>query len=215
MSSGLDTRDSYLYDWEGLREMWASDSWVQHILSRPMAAPPGERFEYSNGSSYLLSAIVQWTAGKTAFEFAREHLFAPLGITDVQWPSSPRGVSIGWGEMRMRPHDLAKIGYLYLQEGMWGGKRIVSSSWIRRSTKRHMKGTLAEWYGYQWWSDDDGVIMALGYAGQYLCIVPKLDLVVVFLSDLEERDFTVPRNLLRAYILPAARIERSARASRQ
>ncbi len=105
MSSGLECRDSYLYNWKGLNEMRASNDWVQHILDLPMANPPGSRFEYCNGGSYLLSAIVQQTTGMTALEFAKQNLFRPLGISDVDWPENRNGVNYGWGEMSLKPQD--------------------------------------------------------------------------------------------------------------
>jgi CubicO group peptidase (beta-lactamase class C family) len=170
-----------------------------------MAAEPGERFEYSNGVSYLLSVILQRATGTTSLEFAREHLFGPLGITDVVWPSSPQGVNIGWGQMEMKPLAMAKIGYLVLQQGQWQGKRIVSKAWLEESTRRHIGGTLAEGYGYHWWIDEHGTIMALGYAGQYIGILREHDLVVVFTSELPEEEFYAPKGILYSHIVPAVR----------
>lgn len=204
MASGLECRDSYLYRWRGLREMEQSDDWVQFMLDLPMAEPPGTRFEYCNGGSFLLSAIIQETTGMSAAGFAEEHLFSPLGISDVVWPSNQDGITIGWGELRMRPHDMAKIGYLYLNEGRWDGEQIVPADWVATSTRKHISATLQDGYGYQWWVADHGVYMALGYAGQYIIVVPEKALVVVVTSDLAERDFYVPQQLLNDFIIPAA-----------
>ena len=128
-----------------------------------------------------------------AADFARRRLFGPLGITDFVWPESPQGINIGRGELRMRPHDLAKIGYLYLRGGRWDNRQVVPSAWVEASTRSHIGGTLQKGYGYQWWVRDDAVFMALGYAGQYLVVVPAYNLVVVFTSDLPEDDFYLPR----------------------
>ncbi len=117
MSSGLKCRDSYLYRWKGLLEMRASADWGQYVLDLPMVEAPGERFEYCNGVSYLLPVIIQNTTKIRTLEFARRHLFEPLGIQDVGWDTSPQGVDIGWGEMRLRPHDMARFGWLYLYQG--------------------------------------------------------------------------------------------------
>jgi CubicO group peptidase (beta-lactamase class C family) len=168
MSSGLNCRDSYLYRWSGLNEMRASSDWVQHMLDLPMAETPGTRFEYCNGASFLLSAILTETTGMSAHEFADKHLFGPLGIADVIWPTNPQGINIGWGELKMRPQDLAKIGYLYLRGGEWDGEQIVPSLWVEESTRKHISGTLEDGYGYQWWVDDSGIFMAVGYAGQFI-----------------------------------------------
>jgi CubicO group peptidase (beta-lactamase class C family) len=206
MSTGLECRDSYLYRWRGLQQMRQSDDWVQFMLDLPMAKEPGTRFEYCNGASFLLSAIIQETTSMNALSFANEHLFGPLGIIDVEWSSSPEGITIGWSDLHLTPHDMAKIGYLYLNEGWWDGEQVVSADWVKASTCEHISaGTLEDGYGYQWWVDDSGVYMALGYSGQYIVVVPDKDMVVVFVSDLEERDFYVPQELLTDFIIPAAK----------
>jgi len=204
MSTGLECRDSYLYRWRGLKQMRQSQDWVQFMLDLPMAEEPGTRFEYCNGASFLLSAIIQETTGISASGFAEKHLFGPLGISDVEWSSNPQGVTIGWGELHMRPHDMAKIGYLYLNRGQWDRKQIVPSAWVEASTRKYISATLQDGYGYQWWVTDDGVYMALGYAGQFIFVMPEKDMVVVFTSDLEERDFYVPQRLLNDFIILAA-----------
>jgi len=205
MSSGLKGRDSYLYNWEGLRKMRASSDWVQYMLGLPMAHAPGTKFEYINGVSFLLSAILQQTTGENAFAFAKKNLFGPLGIREVDWPSNRQGITIGWGQMRMKPLDMAKIGYLYLNKGVWEGKQVVSSAWVEASTREQIKPkTLAEGYGYQLWVDEAGYYMALGYSGQYIVVLPKQNMVVVFTSALNAFNFFVPELLLKNYILPAA-----------
>ena len=204
MSAGLDCQDSYLYRWRGLRQMRQSGDWTQFVLDLPMAAEPGTRFEYCNGVSYLLSAIIQDATGVTTLEFAEEHLFGPLGISDVDWSASPQGVNIGWGELHMTPHDMAKIGYLYLNEGQWAGDQIVPATWVEASTQKRISATLQDGYGYQWWVDSDDMYMALGYAGQFIFVMPELDMVVVFSSDLDDTDFYVPQMLLQDFIVPAA-----------
>jgi CubicO group peptidase (beta-lactamase class C family) len=205
MGSGLDCRDSYLYNWSGLNEMRAADDWVQHMLDLPMAAEPGTHFEYCNGGSYLLAAILQQTTGVSALAFAEKHLLESLGITDLSWQVSPQGINIGWGDMYLKPHDMAKLGYLYLNNGYWEGKQIIPQSWVQASTSPQIKaGTLSDKYGYQWWVDSAGYYMALGYAGQFIFVVPEKNLVVVFTSD---GDFPVPEILLNNYILPAVKTE--------
>jgi len=205
MSTGLECEDSYLYRWRGLRQMERSENWVQFVLDLPMAEEPGTRFEYCNGASFLLSAIVQETTGMSALAFADEHLFGPLGITDVQWLSNPQGITIGWSDLYMTPHDMAKIGYLYLNEGMWDGEQVVSAEWVKASTRERISATLQDSYGYQWWIDDSGTYMALGYAGQFIFVIRDKDMVAVFVSDLSENDFYVPQRLLNDFIIPAAK----------
>jgi CubicO group peptidase (beta-lactamase class C family) len=207
MASGLDCRDSYLYEWRGLNQMRASDDWVQYVLNLPLVAEPGTRFEYCNGGSYTLSAILQQATGMTTLEFAMQNLFKPLGINEVEWPASPEGVNYGWGELHMKPLDMAKIGYLYLNEGQWGDQQIVPASWVQASTSPHIKaGTLSDEYGYQWWVDSVGYFLAIGYDGQFIFVLPEQDMVVVFTSA---GDFPIPETLLNDYILPAVKSEGS------
>jgi CubicO group peptidase (beta-lactamase class C family) len=207
MATGLKCQDSILYNWDGLYKMMESQDWVQFVLDLPMAEEPGTRFEYCNSASFLLSAIIQETTGMSALDFATENLFTPLGISDVEWPSNAQGITIGWGELNMKPHDMAKFGYLYLSGGVWEGKQIIPSSWVERSTRKHISSdglNLEDGYGYQWWVDDSGIYMALGYAGQYIVVIPEQEMVVVFTSDLMGNDFFIPRELVDDYIIPAA-----------
>ena len=205
MATGLKCQDSYLYRWRGLDEMQQSPDWVQFVLDLPMAEEPGTKFEYCNGASFLLSAIIQETTGMPALEFAEQHLFAPLGISDAVWPSNPQGITIGWGELSIRPHDMAKIGYLYLNEGLWEGEQVVPAPWIEAATRQHISaGTLEDGYGYQWWVDDSGMYIALGYRGQYIVVVPEKEMVVVFTSDLDDDLSRLPRHLVDHFIVPAA-----------
>jgi CubicO group peptidase (beta-lactamase class C family) len=173
------------------------------MLDLPMVEEPGSYFEYCNGASFLLSAILQEATGLSAFEFAQEHLFSPLGISDVLWPSNPQGISIGYSDLELRPKDMAKIGYLFQNDGVWDGEQIVPSAWVRDSTRKYISATLQEGYGYQWWIDVSGIYMALGYGGQYIVVVPEENLVVVFVGDLAEDDFYIPDQFLHTYILPS------------
>ena len=204
MASGLKCRDSYLYRWVGLWEMRNSNDWAQYVLDLPMSEAPGEKFEYCNGVSYLLSVIIQNTTGMKTLDFARKHLFEPLGIVDVGWATSPQGFDIGYGEMWLKPHDMARFGWLFLNKGRWSIKQIIPSSWVDVSTRGYIDATLFDQYGYQWWVDSAGFYMAVGYKGQFIFVVPQKNLVVVFACDLPVRDFPVPRRLLQNYIIPAA-----------
>ncbi len=204
MTTGFRCQDSYLYRWSGLNQMRESEDWVQFVLDLPMEGEPGERFEYCNGASHLLSGIIQETTGMSANEYALEHLFGPLGISDVDWSSSPQGISVGYSELRLRPQDMAKIGVLYLNEGRWDGEQIVPSEWVNSSTSQYISATLEDGYGYQWWVDDSSMYLALGYRGQFIFVIPEKEMVVVFTSSLEDNDFYVPQTLLNEFIIPAA-----------
>ena len=198
MSTGLQCRDSYLYDWEGLGQMRASDDWAAHALGLEMTEQPGTRFEYCNGASHLLSRIISESAGVSAFDFATETLFSPLGISAVSWPENTAGVNHGWGDMRLRPHDMAKFGFLYLNDGWWDGEQRLPQGWVEEATSPHISaGTLNDSYGYQWWVDDTAY-SALGFGGQYIIVAPSL-----FTSGLSGADFSVPRQLFDQYVARA------------
>ena len=204
MTSGLNTEDSYIYRWKGLNDMVQKKDWVQYVLDRPMAEKPGTRFEYSNCVTFLLSAIIQKTTKQKTFDFMKNYLFGPLGITDVKWATAPEGINVGYGRMWLTPHDMAKIGWLYLNKGRWGDQQIISEKWVKDSTQKHFYATLFDGYGYQWWISPDKFYAAVGYGGQFIFVVPKKNMVVVFTSTLESNDFYLPENLLNKFIMTAA-----------
>jgi CubicO group peptidase (beta-lactamase class C family) len=203
MTSGLQTDDSYIYRWRGLNEMVQADDWLQFVLDRPMAEHPGTRFEYSNCVTFLLSAIIQKTTGMNTFEFMQKYLFGPLDVSDVKWESSPNGISVGYGAMSMMPHDMAKIGWLYLNNGRWGDRQLVPEKWVTDSTRKHINATLFEGYGYQWWVTPGKYYAAVGYSGQFIFVVPDKNMVAVFTSVLDQVDFFIPDELLNRYVIPA------------
>ena len=213
MTSGFDCKDNYRHGWVGLKEMRKSPDWAQNVLDLPMAQAPGTGFVYCNGVSFLLSAILQKATGMTALDYANRRLFGPLGITDVIWPESPRGVTVGYGDILLTPHDMAKFGLLYLNKGKWDGRQIVSEAWVKASTRRHVDATLFGHYGYQWWSDGTGYYMGVGYGGQFIFVVPDKNLVAVFTGDLKGMAFYTPSNLLIKFVLPALQADTALTAN--
>jgi hypothetical protein len=118
----------------------------------------------------------------TSLEFARQYLFEPLGIEDVIWPADPQGNNHGWGDLHLHPHDMAKIGYLWLNKGEWEGKQIVSRRWVEDSVKPLLKADEDDYYGYGWWVGSAGGPMeysAEGRDGQIIMVYPDLNLIVV------------------------------------
>lgn len=206
MATGLDCRDSALYGYQGFPDLVSSDDWAAHVLALPMTEDPGTRFEYCNGASHLLSEIITAVTGAPASEFAQDVLFAPLGITDVRWPANADGVTVGFSELVIEPSDAAKIGYLYLREGEWDGDQVVSRAWVEAATTAHAYGGVVGRYGYQWWADAAGVsVTARGAGGQFIHVVPKLDLVVVFTAGLPQNQEGRPIELMQRYVLLAAK----------
>ena len=208
MTTGLKCRDSIHYRWKGLRALRGSRDWVQYMLDLPMAEAPGVRFEYCNGASFLLTAIIQETTGQSGRAFAQAHLFDPMGIHDIEWPANHRGRTIGWGRLQMLPRDMAKFGYLFLKEGRWNGRQIVSACWVAEATRSHIAVGPASGYGYQWWVMDSGDYAAIGYRGQRIYVLKDHDMVVVMTGRLKNLDRFLPSGLLRRYILPAVKSDR-------
>jgi CubicO group peptidase (beta-lactamase class C family) len=162
-----------------LDAMRATPDWVQDALDRKMVDKPGSSFCYDSPGMHLLSAILQETTGMTAHEFAQKYLFEPLGIRDVVWLSDPQGYTHGWGDLHMKPEDAAKLGYLWLHDGVWDGRQIVSSSWVSSSVQAHSRMVGNEYgYGYGWWVTAFDYY-AMGRGGQYIHVMPSKNTVVV------------------------------------
>ena len=136
---------------------------------------------------------------------AEKHLFEPLGISEVGWPSNPQGITLGYGQLFMRPQDMAKIGYLYLNNGLWDGKQIISSLWINASTRKFINTTLLPGYGYHWWIASPDAYVAAGNKGQFIMVAPEKNIVAVFTGRLSPKDFFIPLDLLASNIIPAVK----------
>lgn len=169
--------------------MVASPNWITFILEQPMAAEPGTVANYSNGDAHLLSVLLERAVGVPTVEFAREHLFTPLGITDIRWDHDPAGVTIGSATLYLKPRDMAKLGLLYLAEGQWDGHQVVSRDWIRAATKPHTQipsGAPID-YGYYWWIyPEQARFEAWGGQGQRIACFPHLQTVVVTTADIDD-----------------------------
>lgn len=211
MSSGLDWPEWGAWDYY-FQPMIDSPDWVDFVLARPMAGDPGAAFNYNSGGSQVLSAVVGRKTGMPASEFARRELFDPIGIGPVTWPADPNGVSTGGYGVRMTARDAAKFGYLFLNDGVWDGRQVVPSGWVRESTRRQSEGH--PWfgeYGLHWWLRPLGdrrarsAFFAMGYGGQYIFVVPTLDLVAVFFSWMPGEESFLPMRWLEEHVVRAAR----------
>lgn len=168
--------------------MEKSDDWIQFVLDQPMAADPGSTFVYNSGATELLSNLIKKTTGREAHEYAREHLFTPLGIDRFYWKTTPKGLADTEGGLYLTPRDLAKFAYLYLRDGVWEGRRILPEGWVAASTRPLVDTGINKpknrKYGYQWWLLPHGegryAYVANGYGGQYAIVVPEHDLIAVF-----------------------------------
>jgi CubicO group peptidase (beta-lactamase class C family) len=211
MQSGLAWKESgYSYEpgsGNDVMAMLATNNWTKYVVDRPMAEEPGTSFVYDSGTSHLVSGAVTLLTKRTAAAFAATRLFAPLGIRDSKWLSSPEGVSAGGFGLLLQPRDLAKLAFLYLHHGEWNEHQLVPAAWVEQSTTDHVADPQRE-YGYLWWLDrTDGYAYMAGLYGQLAAVAPGKDLVAVITAHLPAAtDATaVTRWLLETYILPAAR----------
>jgi hypothetical protein len=154
------------------------------MLELPMVAEPGTRFAYCSGNPHVLSILLSKVTRSNALSYAREKLFEPLGISDLMWPCDREGNTHGWGDLQLRPRDMAKLGQLFLRCGRWGDRQIVSESWVSAATRPHVEKTVnKDHYGYGWWvkgNDYPGMFEAVGRGGQRINVWPGKDLVLVF-----------------------------------
>jgi CubicO group peptidase (beta-lactamase class C family) len=171
--------------------------------------------------------------GQSTFAFARARLFRPLGIASatalepvwealpsqatveayerasVAWPKDSQGYHTGFSSLKLPPRDLAKFGYLYLNQGRWDGRQVVPAGYVAASTRQHSTPPPdfpAEGYGYQWWVTSQAghpSFLAVGYGGQFIQVVPDLDLVVVITSDVNQPRTNNPRSLVDRAVIPA------------
>jgi len=215
MAGGLDW-DERTYPYTDLRNdnkaMKNSSEWIEYILNKNNIETQGERFNYTSGLSILLGEIIKQSSGLFADAFADKYLFKPLGISFYHWyRNSLHGTIHTGGGLYLRPRDMAKIGYMMLNGGKWKDKQIISKSWIKESTQKHISSNGFN-YGYQWWRGKAirknrivEAFWAAGAGGQFIFVLPELDLVVVFTAKRRNNPEASNRafRMLDDYILPA------------
>ncbi|EJR64074.1 hypothetical protein IIO_01973 [Bacillus cereus VD115] len=188
-------------DWqEPLEELFTQQNWVQYTLNRMGNGGEIGSFKYSSAGAHVLSAIISSATGKSAREFANEQLFQPLGMREIPnynmkafgfddlfgkdvkgWVHDPNDITTGGWGLTLTVRDMAKFGRLYLNEGTYNRKQILSKSWIQESTAMNPNR-----YGYLWWLLEEGGIFsycAMGDGGNVICCVPEKELVVVIASE--------------------------------
>lgn len=202
MTAGFDWPE--FGEWNYFAPMAYSTDIVRFVIDRELKDKPGDKMNYNSGCSHVLTAILQEATGLKAVEFANKYLFRPLEITNFDWLEDNKGINHGANGLRLTPMDLAKIGLLYLHKGTWESKCLVSADWVMKSTQPYF--STYEYigaYGYHWWVkkyDQFQMFFALGYGGQYICIVPELNMVISITSEIYE-DTIKPLLLLEEYII--------------
>lgn len=222
MSSGLEW-DEWSYPGLGIEnshfQMMLAPSKIDFVLSLPLVNSPGSTFTYNTGTSNLMAPIIEHATGQSIEQFAKENLFQKLSIVNYRWKEvidsypSTGGSS---GGLEMMPRDMAKLGQLFLDKGIWNGQRIISESWVDEALLPRMKATASINYGFQWWNrtyfKKDGNVLrefdAVGDGGQWIFVFPELDVVVAFTGGnyTWEKDGDLmfqPITILRNHILPS------------
>ena len=171
--------------------------WTKYILDRPMIGTPGTTWAYNSGAAILVGSAIKELTGEQANVWARSRFFEPIGAVGQYWYYSPfDSLPHTGGGLYLRPQDLARVGYLVLRHGKWGATQIVPRNWLDSSTVSVTRGSPVYFssdnagYGRFWWifpltrhGSDEGVIAGSGSGGQWLFVVPSLDLVVAIVAE--------------------------------
>ncbi|ASU36659.1 serine hydrolase [Mucilaginibacter xinganensis] len=191
----------------------AKDDWVKAFLALPITYKPGSQFLYNSLATFMLSAIVQKVTGQKVVDYLKPRLFAPLGITGMDWEINKQGINTGGWGLRVQTEALAKMGQLYLQQGKWEGKQLLPAAWVAEATTFKIdqapgapqsKKDSSDWmqgYCYQFWRCRNNAFRADGAFGQYIIVMPKQDAVIAITS--ETSDMQGELNLVWKYLLPA------------
>jgi len=206
LTAGLESNDDNMFNSMDL----GADT-----LAESMVSEPGETFTYNTGMVHLLSIALTKTSNMTTKQFAKKYLFEPLNMTEIEWSTDLQGYYNGGTLLSLRPRDMAKFGYLYLQKGKWQGEQIVPESWVEDSFKWYVTAEETYGYGYLFWlsefKDKSGnpvsVYEASGYGGQHIQIIPQWNAVIVVTSDHESKDDSISDKLILDYVIPAIQPE--------
>lgn len=214
MSSGLVWNEDVPYDNPDNSEikMILSPDPVGYVLSQPMEAPAGKVWKYNGGTTQLLAAILERTTGQPVDQFARDHLFKPLGITVFEWLKYPgTNMPAAASGLRLRSRDLLKFGLLYSNNGTWKGRQVVPAQWVKDSFQSHVSRSGGA-YGYQFWIWNDTVgnkpvrvVNCVGNGDQRIIFDKENNLVVVITAG-NYNKWNIPKNsaaMMREYIVPA------------
>jgi len=184
-------------------------NWARGFLACPVEHAPGTHFLYNTGASYMLSAIVHKLTGQRMLHYLQPRLFEPLGIEGATWQTCPRGIDTGGFGLSVKTKDIAHFGQLYLQKGMWGGRRILPEAWVAEATRRQVSNAPSQnpdWeqgYGYQFWRCRHGIYRGDGAFGQYCIVMPDQGAVLAITSGLDNTRMQEVLDRVWKHLLPA------------
>ena len=164
--------------------VFAAPDWVRAFLAQPVEHAPGTHFTYNTAATYMLSAMVQKATGERLLDYLGPRLLAPIGITGATWERSPQGIDTGGFGLSITTEDIACFGQLLLDDGMWGGERLLPDGWVAEATARQVSnGTEpanegAQGYGHQFWRCTHDAYRADGAFGQLCVVLPAQEVVV-------------------------------------
>lgn len=199
---------------EPTQDMVKAENWVQTFLAAPIVHPPGTKFMYNSGATYMCSAIVQQLTGQRVIDYLRPRLFDPLGIEGMTWETCPRGINVGGWGLSIQTEGLGKFGQLYLQKGVWQGRQILPAAWVEEATtfkiqqplpakpgRPNEKNDWLQGYCYQFWRSTHNAYRGDGAFGQYTIVMPEQDAVLAITS--ETKDMQGELDLVWEHLLPA------------
>jgi CubicO group peptidase (beta-lactamase class C family) len=223
MSSLLECDDENQFSRGNEERMYLIEDWARFTLDlpirgfpgwtdKPKDSPYGRSWQYCTAGPVTLGTLLERAIKRPLPDFARENLFAPLGISRMQWPFQPTGAAMTGGGISLRTRDLFKFAQLYLNGGTWAGKRVLSAEWVKASITPHANARQDTDYGYLWWlqtfhsGDRTWPSWGMyGTGGNKIVVFPNQEVVVVITTT----NFRVPGaaalsdKLINDYILNA------------
>jgi CubicO group peptidase (beta-lactamase class C family) len=208
MSTGLEFHEvdiPYEEPENDLFAMYRSDDMWEYVLDRPMEYDPGEHWSYNSGGIELLGGVIENTTGYSVPDFAEQFLFDPIGIDYFNWWRVPVSGQYGCGGgLNLKPRDMSRFGYLYLNNGTWNSTQVVSSEWVNKSTRMYYDLGGYYKYGYTWWGvQEQPFYEATGHYEQKIYVLPEHDIVVVFTGDIQDEDWHPTDFFVMEYVIPS------------